>query len=121
MSTGKMVLCLGVIVYLAQNPGVLEEYTQRLYLATVSAPYQKAVVEMMKVDRDVRRVERAYESKKLNKPDTRLKLLALNDRYRHLLVTLSQSAVNQPERDELLLKIRAAQASIDRWGEANGF
>lgn len=116
-----MVLCLGVIVYLAQNPGVLDEYTQRLYLATVSAPYQKAVVEMMRIGRNVRQVEQAYESKKLNKPDTRLKLLALNDRYRHLLVTLSQSTVNQPERDEILLKIRQAQTNIDRWGEAYGF
>jgi len=114
-------LILAAIVYLVTDPEVLQDYTERLYVSTVSAPYRLTVEEMLKLDRQVRQVERVYERGKLARPDTRLKLLDLHHKYERLLVILSQSTVNPDERDEIMIQIRGSQAAINRWGREHGF
>ena len=112
---------LAAIVYLLTNPAVIEDYSERLYLGTISAGYQDDARRMFAIDHQVRRVQDSYEAKRLSRADARQKLLDLDGQYERLIYVLSQAKASPEQRDELIIRIRGSQSAINRWGAEHGF
>lgn len=114
-------IVLTLIVALLTNPDVLTDYSDRLYVATLSEPYRASAHKMFQINRQVTQTQQAYERHQLDKPTTRTRLLGFYDQYERLVYVLSQSSFNPSDRDELIARSRGLQNAINRWGVERGF
>ena len=121
MTPLRFVVVVGAMTYCLLNPGVLEGPQERLYMATISTAHRHDAAAMFKLTHQVRKVEKAYETHRLRRAETRAKLLKLIEQYERLLGHVDQSGHDRYEREELIVKIRDCEQEINTWGRQHGF